>query len=160
LQIHPNSLSENAEGARDESAPYLQSLAFSTVLFQISRVGVECIALGLGHIINVAREALTRPGEHVSALRELFGRLLAQEIGLRAIAEELSDVDIRNDKHTESGDPHPLLGKWAPNLALHNDHRATQVAKLMKAGKGVFVELGEPSRLSELALKWAGRVDE
>jgi len=30
----------------------------------------------------------------------------------------------------------------------------------MKAGKGVFVELGEPSRLRELALKWAGRVDE
>ncbi len=84
---------------------------------------MECIALGLGHIINVALEALTRPGEHVSALRELFGRLLAEE-------------------------------------PLHNDHRATQVAKLMKAGKGVFVELGEPSRLRELALKWAGRVDE
>ena len=35
-----------------------------------------------------AQEALARPGDHVTALRELFGRLLTQEQTLRAIAEE------------------------------------------------------------------------
>ena len=47
--------------------------------------------------LSRALEALARPGEHISALRELFGRLLTQEGVLHAIVEELSDVDIRYD---------------------------------------------------------------
>jgi hypothetical protein len=44
-----------------------------------------------------AQETLAHPGEHVAALRELFGRFLEQEPTLRAIAEELTDIDICYD---------------------------------------------------------------
>lgn len=108
--------------------------------------------------LSRALEALARPGEHVSALRELFARLLAQEVVLRTIVEELSDVDIRYDMHT-AADDHPLLGKWAPNLTLHSNHRTNTVAELMKGGKGVFIDLDEKSPLSEVALTWGDRVD-
>jgi 2-polyprenyl-6-methoxyphenol hydroxylase-like FAD-dependent oxidoreductase len=65
-----------------------------------------------------AQQALARPGEHVTALRELFGQLLKQEHTYRYIAEMVTSVEIRYDMDLDDGPRHPLVGRWAPNLAL------------------------------------------
>jgi 2-polyprenyl-6-methoxyphenol hydroxylase-like FAD-dependent oxidoreductase len=106
-----------------------------------------------------AQEALARPGDHVTALRALVGRLLTQRETLRAIAEEITDVDICYEMDAECGDHHPLLGRWAPNLTLHLEHGTTNVAKLMCAGKGVLLDLTERTALRDAAAYWAGRVE-
>jgi len=104
-----------------------------------------------------AQEALARPGEHVTALRELFGRFLEQEPTLRAIAEELTDVDICYDMGG-NGEKHPLFGRWAPNLVLHTKHGITQVANLTSSDKGLLVDLAGRSALQDIVTKWDDRV--
>jgi 2-polyprenyl-6-methoxyphenol hydroxylase-like FAD-dependent oxidoreductase len=106
-----------------------------------------------------AQEALARPGEHVTALRELFARLLTQEPTFRSIAEEITDVDICYQMSTDRGDHHPLLGRWAPNLALHTEHGTTNVAELMRLGKGVLLDLAARPALPHVAAGWADRVN-
>lgn len=106
-----------------------------------------------------AQEALARPGEHVTALRELFGRLLAREQIFRTIAEEITDVDICYEMGGNGAVRHPLLGKWAPNLELQLEHGTTGIAKLMCAGKGVLVDLSHRSALRSVVDRWAGRVE-
>jgi hypothetical protein len=86
----------------------------------------------------------------VTALRELFGRLLTQEAVFRPIVEELSDGDICYDMGEESGGAHPLLGRWASDLALHTDHGVKRVAELMSSGKGALINLCEGSTLRNL----------
>jgi 2-polyprenyl-6-methoxyphenol hydroxylase-like FAD-dependent oxidoreductase len=106
-----------------------------------------------------AQEALARPGEHVTALRELFGRLLKQEQTFRTIAEEITDVDVCYDMGANEKDRHPLLGRWAPNLTLQLEHGTTCIAKLMHAGRGVFIDFANGGALRGVADKWADRVD-
>jgi 2-polyprenyl-6-methoxyphenol hydroxylase-like FAD-dependent oxidoreductase len=105
-----------------------------------------------------AQEALARPGEHVTALRDLFGRLLMQEQTLRAIVEEITDVDTYYEMGANDSDRHPLLGRWAPNLVLHTEHGTTTIAKLMCAGRGLLVDLAGQSALRELAAAWRDRI--
>jgi|SRR6516165_5270420 len=109
--------------------------------------------------ITRAQEALARPGEHVTALRKLFGRLLAQEQTFRAIAEEITDVDVCYEMGADQRDPHPMLGKWVPNLTLHVEHGTTHVAQLMSAGRGVLLDLADRSALRDVARKCADRVE-
>ena len=106
-----------------------------------------------------AQEALARPGEHVTALRELFGRLLTQEQTFRLLAEELTDVDICYQMGTDNGNRHPLLGRWAPNLALHVKDSTVHVAELMRSGKGVLVDLTGTSMLGNVIAPWTDRVE-
>jgi 2-polyprenyl-6-methoxyphenol hydroxylase-like FAD-dependent oxidoreductase len=116
------------------------------------------VGLRLMRLIR-AQEALARPDEHVTALREVFGRLLKQESVLRAIAEEITDVDIFYEMGTESTSRHPLVGRWAPNLTLYIGHRTTHLAELMSTAKGLFVDLGERSTLCDVVSKWANRIE-
>jgi hypothetical protein len=106
-----------------------------------------------------AQEALARPGEHVSALRTLFTRLLAQETVFRALAEEITDVDICYQMTGDGGNPHPLLGRWAPNLVLQNESGTIHFAELLRAGKGVLLDRGGRAALSATASKWADRIE-
>ncbi|HET9000141.1 MAG TPA: FAD-dependent monooxygenase [bacterium] len=110
-------------------------------------------------MITRAQEALARPGEHVTALRELVGQLLTQEQTFRSIVEAISDVDIRYDMDADRGDRHPLLGRWAPNLTLRTERGTTRVAELMHAGKGVFLDIAARPALHDVAAHWADRVD-
>lgn len=110
-------------------------------------------------MITRAQEALARPGEHVTALRQLVGQLLTQEQTFRSIVEAVSDVDIRYDMGADRHDRHPLLGRWAPNLALHTERGTTRVAELMHTGKGVFLDLAGRPALHDVAANWADRVD-
>jgi 2-polyprenyl-6-methoxyphenol hydroxylase-like FAD-dependent oxidoreductase len=106
-----------------------------------------------------AQEALARPGEHVTALRDLFGRLLMQEETLRAIVEETTDVDICYEMGAGDRDRHPLLGRWAPNLSLRTEQGISNVAKLMWSGRGVLFDLAGPSAVREIAAKWTDRIE-
>lgn len=110
-------------------------------------------------VITRAQEALARPGEHVTALRELVGQLLTHEQTYRSIVEEISDVDIRYDMGAGPGHGHPLLGRWAPNLTLRTEHGTTRVAELLHAGRGVFLDIAGRPALHGAAANWADRVD-
>lgn len=109
-------------------------------------------------MLTRAQEALARPGEHVTALRELFEKLLKQEQVLRSIVEEITDVDICYPMNADDGNHHPLLGRWAPNLTLHLERGRTHVADLMCPGRGVLLDLAQRSVLHDVAVKWADRV--
>jgi 2-polyprenyl-6-methoxyphenol hydroxylase-like FAD-dependent oxidoreductase len=106
-----------------------------------------------------AQEALARPGDHVTALRELFSRLLSREQTFRTIAEEMTDVDICYEMGGNGGSRHPMLGRWAPNLTLDLEPGTTHVARLMCAGKGVFLDMANRSELCVVAQQWADRVE-
>ena len=84
---------------------------------------------------------------------------LTQEQTVRSIVEAVSDVDIRYDMGAGRSNRHPLLGQWAPNLALHTERGTTCVAELMHTGKGVFLDLAGRPALHDVAADWAGRVD-
>ncbi|MFD8816321.1 FAD-dependent monooxygenase [Streptomyces sp. NPDC059627] len=60
-----------------------------------------------------AQSLLTRPGGDVTALRELFGELLAQPATRQHIANLLSGADIAYDMGPATG---ALVGRWAPDL--------------------------------------------
>jgi 2-polyprenyl-6-methoxyphenol hydroxylase-like FAD-dependent oxidoreductase len=110
-------------------------------------------------MLTRAQEAMARPGEHVTALRELFeNRFLKEEQIFRAIVEEITDVDICYEMDADDGNYHPLLGRWAPNLTLHLERGRTHVADLMCTGRAVLLDLAQRSALQDVALKWADRV--
>src|SRR5262249_6192445 len=104
-----------------------------------------------------AQEALARPGDHVTALRGLFVRLLAQEQTFRTIAEEITDVDLCYDMGVSSR-THPLLGRWAPNLVLQTDRDHSTVAELLSGGRGLLVDRSERPELRNLAGGWDDRI--
>jgi hypothetical protein len=81
------------------------------------------------------------PGEHATALRESFSKPLAQKTVFRAIAEEITNVDIWYEMAGDGGDHHPLLGRWPPNLTLLNENGTIRFAELMRAGKGILLDL-------------------
>ncbi|MEU8695542.1 FAD-dependent monooxygenase [Streptomyces sp. NPDC048665] len=60
-----------------------------------------------------AQSLLIRPGGDVTALRELFGELLAQPATRQHIANLLSGADITYDMGPATG---ALVGRWAPDL--------------------------------------------
>jgi hypothetical protein len=60
-----------------------------------------------------AQSLLTRPGGDVTALRELFGELLAQPATRAHLADLMSGADIAYDLAPATG---PLVGRWAPDL--------------------------------------------
>lgn len=115
-------------------------------------------AYGGKGLLTRAQEALARPGEHVSALRAVFDRILAHEPVFRQIVEEVSDVDMCYPMDVGASEVHPLVGRWAPDLPLQLGDGTTHLAELMIAGKGAFVELGERSTLGELASRWRDRL--
>jgi 2-polyprenyl-6-methoxyphenol hydroxylase-like FAD-dependent oxidoreductase len=110
-------------------------------------------------MLTRAQEALARPGEHVTALRELVGQLLTQEQTSRSVVDAVSDVDICYDMGADPGDRHPLLGRWAPNLALHTERGTPRVAELMHAGKAVFLDIAGRPALQDVVADWADRID-
>jgi hypothetical protein len=61
-----------------------------------------------------AQMALVSPGAGITALRSLFGELLADPGATRRIAELIAGADIRyGEAHT-----HPMTGRWMPDLPL------------------------------------------
>jgi 2-polyprenyl-6-methoxyphenol hydroxylase-like FAD-dependent oxidoreductase len=65
---------------------------------------------------TAAQSALIAPGPQVTALRELFAELLDDPANRRRIAALMAGDDVCYDGLREGTDPHPLTGRWAPDL--------------------------------------------
>jgi 2-polyprenyl-6-methoxyphenol hydroxylase-like FAD-dependent oxidoreductase len=113
-----------------------------------------------------AQLALLTPGGEVTALRVLFGELLQQEPNLRYVADLLAGTDVRYDVGGGATAPHPLLGRWLPDLPLLGAGGPTRVAELLRPARPVLLDLtggpgegaGDPA-LAAAAGGWTGRVD-
>jgi 2-polyprenyl-6-methoxyphenol hydroxylase-like FAD-dependent oxidoreductase len=102
-----------------------------------------------------AQTALLAPGAEVTALRELFGELLAMPDNTRYLATLLAGADAR---YSGAGG-HRLVGAWVPDFPLTVDGRATRLAELARTGRPLLLDLvGDPA-LAEIAAGWADRVD-
>ncbi|MFD0402919.1 FAD-dependent monooxygenase [Kitasatospora sp. NPDC127121] len=103
-----------------------------------------------------AQMALMSPGPAVTALRALFGELLAYQDNLGRIAALMAGSDVRYDTDC----PHPLAGGFAPDLPLTTAAGPTRLAELARGGRALLLDLaGGSPRLADLAADWKGRVD-
>jgi 2-polyprenyl-6-methoxyphenol hydroxylase-like FAD-dependent oxidoreductase len=102
--------------------------------------------------------------EGAEALSELFGdvlqhpeplqhirELLRQPGQLRHIGEMIEGSDVRYPMPASNAQPHPLLGKLAPDLQLETRHGRTRVAELMHAAQGILLDLTADSAVAEAA---------
>ncbi len=116
----------------------------------------------------IAQGGTGEPGEvsqeGAEALSELFGdvlqhpeplqhirELLQQPEQLRHIGELIEGSDVRYPMPASDAQPHPLLGKLAPDLQLEARHGRTRVAELMHAAQGVLLDLTADSAIAEAA---------
>jgi 2-polyprenyl-6-methoxyphenol hydroxylase-like FAD-dependent oxidoreductase len=91
------------------------------------------------------------------ALRELFQELLVDEQPLRRLGGLMAGSELRYP--FPGHDRHPLIGTFAPDLALHADRGATSVAELMHTARPVFLDFADRADLRESAQDWRHRVD-
>ncbi|WHT22477.1 FAD-dependent monooxygenase [Crossiella sp. CA-258035] len=101
-------------------------------------------------LLSQAQSALLAPGAEVTALRELFGELLGHPSTVRHLAELIAGSDIRYD----TGDTHPLSGRFVPDLDLDGP----RVAELARTGRPLLLNLtGDED--PALIPQWTDRVD-
>jgi 2-polyprenyl-6-methoxyphenol hydroxylase-like FAD-dependent oxidoreductase len=101
-----------------------------------------------------AQSALLAPGPDVTALRWLFGELLADRETVRRIADLMAGSDVRYGTGT-----HPLTGRCLPDLALTTEAGPTRVAVLMRRARPLLLDLAGRPDLAAVAADWKGRVD-
>jgi 2-polyprenyl-6-methoxyphenol hydroxylase-like FAD-dependent oxidoreductase len=106
-----------------------------------------------------AATALARPGEHITALRDLVSELLKQEQVFRTIIEMITSVEVHYEVDVGGGDRHPLLGHWAPDLPLVTATGKTRVPRLMHHGRAVLLDLADRAALRDAAAGWRDRID-
>src|ERR1700730_14027665 len=104
-----------------------------------------------------AQGALIGSGEdgRVAALREVLGQLLQYEQPLRHLINLMYALDTCYDMGT--ADPHPLVGRWAPDLALTTPAGATSVAELLHPVRGVLLDLTGNGSFAGNGHGWEGR---
>ncbi|NUP62069.1 MAG: FAD-dependent oxidoreductase [Nonomuraea sp.] len=104
-----------------------------------------------------AQSALIAPGAEVTALRELFTELLADHRNLRHITDMMSGADLRYDMGLD--DPHPLVGRWAPDLVLDTGTGPVRLADLTVQGRPLLLDLTGGGTLAAETSGWHDRVD-
>ncbi|MDN3358353.1 FAD-dependent monooxygenase [Actinomadura sp. DC4] len=97
-----------------------------------------------------AQMALLSPGPNVTALRELFGELLEDRANVARIADLMTGADV-----AYAAGPHPLTGRWMPDLALSTG----TVAGLLRGGRPVLLILDGRTGHAEVAGPWTDRID-
>jgi 2-polyprenyl-6-methoxyphenol hydroxylase-like FAD-dependent oxidoreductase len=112
-----------------------------------------------------AQKALSGSGEYADALRELFGELMQYAEPLRHVGTMMEGSDIRYEMPADGRPPHPLLGRPAPDLRLQTSEGATRVAELVRAARGVLLDLTDSSmaeagasQVASTASGWSDRV--
>jgi 2-polyprenyl-6-methoxyphenol hydroxylase-like FAD-dependent oxidoreductase len=105
-----------------------------------------------------AQKALSAHGEYADALRELFGELMQYSEPLRHVGEMMEGSDVRYEMTAGSARAHPLTGRLAPDLRLETGDGATRVAELVRAGRGVLLDLTGSGAVAGAASGWSGRV--
>ncbi|TGB44312.1 FAD-dependent monooxygenase [Mycolicibacterium peregrinum] len=83
---------------------------------------------------SMAQAALMASGPEVTALRQLFGELLATPDGAAHIAGVLAGSDVRYDVDDE----HRLSGYFVPDFVLDDGRR---VAELLQSGRPMLLDL-------------------
>ncbi|MEU0468732.1 FAD-dependent monooxygenase [Amycolatopsis sp. NPDC006131] len=102
-----------------------------------------------------AQTALSRPGAHVDALREVFAGQIAIEEVNSALAGMITALDVRYPL----GDGDPLLGLRMPDLDLVTEHGATRLFTLLHAGRAVLLDLAGDPEPAAAARDWDDRLD-
>ncbi|MGV0813215.1 FAD-dependent monooxygenase [Mycolicibacterium boenickei] len=100
---------------------------------------------------SMAQAALMAAGPEVTALRTLFGELLATPDGSAHIAGVLAGSDVRYDV----GDGHRLAGYFVPALTLSDGRR---VAELQHSGRPLLLDLSGGDH-AQTAAGWRNRID-
>jgi 2-polyprenyl-6-methoxyphenol hydroxylase-like FAD-dependent oxidoreductase len=104
-----------------------------------------------------AQMALLAPGANITALRELFGELLQDRSNVLHVADLMAGADIRYE--TRTGEPpHPMAGRWMPDLALRTGDQAVRVAELLRAARPTLLDLAGRTDLTGPARDWTDRV--
>jgi 2-polyprenyl-6-methoxyphenol hydroxylase-like FAD-dependent oxidoreductase len=89
-----------------------------------------------------AQKALSASGDYAEALRDLFGELMRLPDALRHVGSIQEGSDVRYETPAGLGRPHPLAGRFAPDLRL--DGGSTRVAELVRPARGVLLDLTGP----------------
>jgi 2-polyprenyl-6-methoxyphenol hydroxylase-like FAD-dependent oxidoreductase len=113
-----------------------------------------------------AHRALSADGEPAAALRELVGELLRYAEPLRHVAELMEGSDVRYEMPAAGEQPHPLVGRLAPDLKLklHGDgllarlRRQTSVAEQVAAAGWVLLDFTPDGRVAAEAAAWNDHV--
>lgn len=100
---------------------------------------------------SMAQTALFGPGPEVGQLRELFTELLE----LPSVAEHMAHLLAGSDVRYDTGDSHPLAGRFVPDWTLDDGRR---VAGLLTAGRPVLLDCAGGGAAT-VAAPWAGRVE-
>ncbi|MFF3378959.1 FAD-dependent monooxygenase [Streptomyces sp. NPDC002680] len=99
-----------------------------------------------------AQSLLILGGTDVQPLRDVLAELVRYEEVARHLAAKASGLDIRYDV---GGGTHPLLGARMPHLELGG----TSSTALLRAGRGVLLDLADNPHLRRRAADWADRID-
>lgn len=99
---------------------------------------------------SMAQAALMAAGPEVTALRTLFGELLATPDGSAHIARLLAGSDVRY----EVGDDHRLSGYFVPDFVLDDGRR---ISELLHSGRPMLLDLAGGDH-AESAADWRDRV--
>ncbi|MER7578652.1 FAD-dependent monooxygenase [Kitasatospora sp. NPDC097691] len=101
-----------------------------------------------------AQMALMSPGPGTTAVRALFDELLSHRDNLGRIAALMAGSDIRYDTDC----PHPLAGRFVPDLALTTAAGSFRIAELTRSGRPLLLDL-TGGELADHATGWKDRVD-
>ena len=73
-------------------------------------------------------------------------------------ADLMAGADIRDHLHA-NGSPHPMTGRWMPDMTLRNENRSTRVAELLRTARPILLDLANRIDLVAAAKGWIDRVD-
>ncbi|NYI94928.1 2-polyprenyl-6-methoxyphenol hydroxylase-like FAD-dependent oxidoreductase [Streptomonospora nanhaiensis] len=105
-----------------------------------------------------AQSALIAPGADVTALRELFTELLRLPDVVQHVADTMAGADVRYDMGL--ADPHPLVGRWAPDLVLEpaDGGPAQALDALTRDARPLLLDLTGKGEYAAAAESWGDRV--
>lgn len=93
-----------------------------------------------------AQAALLAPGSDVTALRELFTELLGDHDTVQRLADLTAGTDVRYDMG--DADPHPLVGRFTPDLPVDLPTGATRLAELTRTARPLLLDLTEDAAVA------------
>ncbi|MEY2249527.1 FAD-dependent monooxygenase [Comamonas sediminis] len=98
-----------------------------------------------------AQVALMRPSPATRALADIVRDLIATRDGATYFADRVWGATLRYDL----GDPHPLVGRSAPDFALAD---GSTLASHLQTGQGLLLDFDTAAPLRGLAMGWQGRL--
>ncbi|MFH9549882.1 FAD-dependent monooxygenase [Streptomyces sp. NPDC017435] len=102
-----------------------------------------------------AQIALMNPDPYVTPLRDLFTDLMRRDQVNLYLAEMLSGVTVRYDL---DGPAHRMLGDFARDFELTTDEGEKTLARYLKRGTGVLLDLAGRPEIAQAYEKWGADV--